>query len=599
MRLPSIGLVVTAALRTARRFPFVLGAAMVAAYAGIGLANHRGNDPEDGRLLVAAMLGFPLLFALTVFAERRVRTEAPRWLLLAAGVAILVAFWVEWPAWSSRIQVLRFLQLGVAFHLLAAFLPYAGFSEPNGFWQYNKTLFLRFLLASLYSVVLCAGLAVALLAVDKLLGVKVSGESYGRLLMVIALVFNTWFFAGGVPEELGALEARTDYPPGLRIFTQYVLVPIVALYLLILTIYLAKVVVTQQWPSGWIGYLVSSVATVGILSWLLVRPLEERAEYAWVKTFTKGFYIVLIPAIVMLWLSIWKRVAQYGITEPRYFLIVLSLWLAGIAVYFTFSRSRSIKLIPASLCVLALLTFAGPTGAYAVSRANQVSRLRSLLERDDLLQNGHLRRTTREVSLADRREISGTLRYLLATHGREVIASWLFDSLTRTLGTRGAAPTQLIGDAEARAIMASLNIDYVGAGAGAEGEYFSYYSPLPPGPISIAGYTYELRLSRAAMRDSVKIANRTFVRVSADSTALHVVRDGAMILSVSLKDAIDTVAAFRQANPGRPIPAAVLRVETRSGDAAALVYFTQLGGIRRLGGSKLTTFEGELFLKLP
>jgi hypothetical protein len=599
VRLPSIGLVVTAALRTARRFPFVLGAAMVAAYAGTALASHRGNDPGDGRLLLAAMLGFPLLFALTVFAERRVRAEVRRWLLLAAGVAILVAFWAAWPAWSSRTQVLRCLQLGVAFHLLAAFLPYAGFSESNGFWQYNKALFLRFLLASLYSVVLYAGLAVALLAVDKLLGVKVSGENYGRLLMVIALVFNTWFFAGGVPEELGALEARTDYPAGLRIFTQYVLVPIVALYLLILTIYLAKVVVTQQWPSGWIGYMVSSVATVGILSWLLVRPLEERAEYAWVKTFTKGFYIVLMPAIVMLWLATWKRVAQYGITEPRYFLVVLSLWLAGIALYFTFSRSRSIKLIPASLCVLALLTFAGPTGAYAVSRANQVSRLRNLFERDDLLQNGHLRRTTREVSVGDRREISGALRYLLTTHGREAIAAWLSDSLSRALGTKGAAPTQLSGNAEARAIMASLDIDYVGAGAGAEGEYFSYYSSLQPGPISIAGYTYSLRLSRAAMRDSVKIADRTFVRVSADSTALHVVRDGATILAISLRDAIDTAAAFRQANPGRPVPVAVLRAETRNGDAAALVYFTQLGGIRRLGGSKLTTFDGELFLKLP
>jgi hypothetical protein len=77
------------------------------------------------------------------------------------------------------------------------------------------------------------------------------------------------------------------------------------------------------------------------------------------------------------------------------------------------------------------------------------------------------------------------------------------------------------------------------------------------------------------------------------------VRDGATILAISLRDAIDTAAAFRQANPGRPVPVAVLRAETRNGDAAALVYFTQLGGIRRLGGSKLTTFDGELFLKLP
>ena len=47
------------------------------------------------------------------------------------------------------------------------------------------------------------------------------------------------------------------------------------------------------------------------------------AEHRWVRTYTRGFYVALLPAIVMLWLAIGKRVAQYGITERRYFLIVL------------------------------------------------------------------------------------------------------------------------------------------------------------------------------------------------------------------------------------------------------------------------------------
>jgi hypothetical protein len=87
--------------------------------------------------------------------------------------------------------------------------------------------------------------------------------------------------------------------------------------------------------------------------------------------------------------------------------------------------------------------------------------------------------------------------------------------------------------------------------------------------------------------------------MSADSTALDVVRDGATFLAISLKDVIDSAAAFRRTSGGQPASAPVLRVATQSGDAAALVYFTQLGGIRRRGGSKLTTFDGELFLKLP
>lgn len=70
----------------------------------------------------------------------------------------------------------------------------------------------------------------------------------------------------------------------------------------------------------WSGWLVSSVAVIGLLSWLLIHPLEEREEYAWVKTYTRGFYIALLRAVVMLWLAIYKRVMEYGITKPRYFL---------------------------------------------------------------------------------------------------------------------------------------------------------------------------------------------------------------------------------------------------------------------------------------
>jgi len=60
MRFPAIGDVVSAALRTARRFPFVLAAAAVATYAAIELEKHPGNDQDYTRLLATATLGFPL-----------------------------------------------------------------------------------------------------------------------------------------------------------------------------------------------------------------------------------------------------------------------------------------------------------------------------------------------------------------------------------------------------------------------------------------------------------------------------------------------------------------------------------------------------------
>ena len=46
-----------------------------------------------------------------------------------------------------------------------------------------------------------------------------------RLWIVIAGVFETWFFLAGVPKNLEELDESDDYPKGLKIFTQYVLLP--------------------------------------------------------------------------------------------------------------------------------------------------------------------------------------------------------------------------------------------------------------------------------------------------------------------------------------------------------------------------------------
>ncbi len=591
MRLPSIGFVVQSARASAGRFPYVLAASLVAAYAAMSLVNSHGESADKVRLLLPAVLGLSLLFALTLLAERRVNAPLARAAVPMLGVLVLVAVWAAWPGWSTPVQALRYAQLAVAFHLLVAFLPYAGYAEANGFWHYNKGLLLRFVTAALYSAVLYAGLALALVAVDKLFGIHIPGETYPRLWIVIAFVFNTWFFVSGVPRGLEQLESWNEYPTELRMFSQYILVPIVAIYLTILTLYLGKVLITRQWPSGWIGYLVSSVASVGTLSWLLVYPLEAQPEYAWVKRFTRGFYLVLLPSIVMLWFAIGKRVAQYGITEPRYFLIVLSVWLAGIAVYYSVSRSRSIKLIPASLAGVALITFAGPWGAYSVSRASQTGRLEGVLVRDAMLANGKLVAPTRDVPFEDRRELSAGFRYLLATHGRPSIARWLTDSQQHLLAKSGK------GEAAAQTLLAALHVGYVFDFEMNRGADFGYYAQTPSEALPIAGYDYALQVSLWKLKDSVRVADSTFVKLGPDSLSVRLVRDGVPLLDIPLAAVAEPAAA----GPGRAGPRPVLRIAAGgpgAGETRGLLFLTQLTGNREPSRIKLTAFEGELFVTL-
>ncbi|WP_420635171.1 DUF4153 domain-containing protein [Candidatus Palauibacter sp.] len=423
MKLPSIQRLAAAAWATAQRFPVVLVCAIVAAVGATRAIEGEGTL-DDLRIVAAASLGLPLLTGLTLFAERRRLGAWQRWALQALGVAALALFYWRWPNWSESATGLRYFQLSATLHLFVAFIAYLGVRESNGFWQFNRTLFFRFGLGVIYTYVLWGGLSVAMLGMDNLFGMDIDEESYPQLLFLLGFVFQTWFVLSGVPRDFERLDRRDDYPAGLRVFAQYVLLPLVAVYLTILTAYLGRVVITTTWPSGWIGYLVSALAAFGIFSLLLVHPRRGQEDHAWIDTYARVFWIVILPAVAMLLLAIGQRIGQYGITEPRYMLLVLAIWLAGTALFYTVSRSREIKGIPLSLAVIGLVTYVGPWSAFDVAERSQVGRLESLLSAHGVLREGRIFPAAIEVPNEDWRQINDVLRYLVEWHGTAGIDAW-------------------------------------------------------------------------------------------------------------------------------------------------------------------------------
>src|SRR5262245_35199647 len=96
-----------------------------------------------GTIAVAASslaLGIPLFLALDLALERSPRFRGPtfRGLAYAAGLAVLtVHFWLTRGDTTTNYPV-RYLQLGLAAHLLVAFAAFVSRDEENGFWQFNR-----------------------------------------------------------------------------------------------------------------------------------------------------------------------------------------------------------------------------------------------------------------------------------------------------------------------------------------------------------------------------------------------------------------------------------------------------------------------------
>ncbi len=428
MKLPSLKTVVTDSVRTFVRFPVVLLVSIVGTIAAVALIG--SDEPGDTGLfnvLLASLLGLPLLIALAGLSEVRGLPRVAALAVQSAAVVVLVAYALTLPRHfpdAPLYHLVRFFLLLAALHFLAAYAPYSGGGSVNGFWHFNKTLFIRMLTAALFSLVLYAGLALALAALDHLFGMEVPGRRYFQLLVAIFGVFNTWFFLSGVPEDLRGLAARTDYPRGLKVFTQNVLLPLVLLYTVILYAYAGKIVVEWSWPKGWVSGLILGFSVAGILSLLLLHPIRDLAENVWIHRLSRWFYVVLGPLVIVLALAGLRRVGEYGFTEQRYILIVITGWLAAITVYFLISKARNIKVIPGSLCVFGLLVTAGPWSAFRVSEKSQVERLGGVLAERKILADGKIQRAPSGVPSEVRRDISSMLQYLYEYHGYASVAAW-------------------------------------------------------------------------------------------------------------------------------------------------------------------------------
>lgn len=577
MRLPSIVKLAEQSRDVLQRFPWTMAAGTMATTAAI-VATTKSADAEWARIAMVAALGLPLTVALTLFAEERGWSRATGAALNLAGIALLILFYLAWAGPDRKYETIRYFQFSAGLHLLVAFLPFAGQGKTGAFWQYNRRLFLGFLRSYVFSQVLFFGLAIALGALDKLFGVDVPGELYGRTALVIGFTVNTAIFLAAVPLGLRELAADAEYPRVLKLFSQYILTPLVFIYLLILIAYLVKIVAGGEWPSGWIGWLVTSVAVAGLLGFLLVHPLRDDPGEGWIRTYSRWLFVGLIPAAVMLLVAFWKRVLPYGLTELRLLGILLGVWLLAIAVYYTVRQRAGIRLIPVSLAILLLVTLYGPLSVTRFSVASQGSRLRELVAGA-----GEGRRNDGETSAA--------LRFLLDHGARPQIMSAFANELPPIDWTR-VPDNRVERDSTAGLILTAAGMRYLPEHSFSRDGHL-YLSVLRETATSLEGYDWMLRVS--ALDSGATLAGADSVRVRFDSPGVARVTVGGDTLAFDLGPLARAVAADSTIVP-HEMPPARMRLQSVSDSRRAMLALEWVNGEWVGDSLRIQGWSGTLFL---
>jgi len=418
MKLPSLNAVLVSAKNTFLRFPIALIFAITATFLMIFMLENQGNNEEKiVKFVFTTVLGISSFISITFLCEKYKFDDTKIIFANIGGLLLLVLYHFTISEKFQIVDGYRFAMLLLGLHLLISFALFVGDANYLGFWQFNKILFIRLVLSGLYSVVIYGGISLAIVAINVLFDAKINGEIFAEIWFVIVGIFNTWFFLAGMPKNLET-EAIV-YPTPLKIFTQFVLLPLVTLYLLILYAYIIKISINQELPDGIISWLVLCFSVSGIFSLLLIYPLQDKEDHAWIRIFSRVFYWALFPLIVLLFVAIFQRLDAYGITENRYYVLILTVWLLAITIFMIINKMKNIKIIPISLFFLAILSVYGPWSAFSVSLKSQISRFEKLLVENKILINGKVVKVKENLDIIKTNEISSIVNYINENHGME------------------------------------------------------------------------------------------------------------------------------------------------------------------------------------
>ncbi len=139
----------------------------------------------------------------------------------------------------------------------------------------------------------------------------------------------------------------------------------------------------------------------------------------------------MAPPVALLAVAVGERVLTYGVTEPRYLLGAIAVWMVVVTAAFLWKRDINLPMVPAVLAVLLVATSFGTWGAADVSLRSQTQRLATILIDAGLLADGRVVASSVEdaVSLEDRREAVSIANYLDRTGRLDALEGWFGDGV--------------------------------------------------------------------------------------------------------------------------------------------------------------------------
>ncbi|MDE6556595.1 MAG: DUF4153 domain-containing protein, partial [Duncaniella sp.] len=180
--------------------------------------------------------------------------------------------------------------------------------------------------------------------------------------------------------------------------TKFFILPLTAIYFLVLYIYLVKIIGEWSLPTDSVSWPVAiQVAAVMILLWGL-KGERRKDPTSWIALRLPRFLILLMfPLLVLASIAIIYRVREYGWTAPRLYVAAFNVWCYGAFLYLLLSGRKRLNKVAFSFAIIFV-------GVSIIPYANLVY-LGSRLERKDSTEKT-VPQVSAEIKLSDKSRVA-------------------------------------------------------------------------------------------------------------------------------------------------------------------------------------------------
>ena len=366
------------------------------------------------KMIILTGLSIPLTAALELIREKYL-SDKNKWIIRALNTVITSAFVISYLYETGGETFFnngeKLLATGIIFFLLFLLVPLIGKKDEEE--KYFQSVVVDKIVTILYSMVLFLGLTAVFLTVDGLSLIKLKEEIYIEIWLFVVFVFAMIFFASKLKKVNESLE-EYEIHKIFRLLIYFIVIPLITMYTGILYIYFGKMLITRSWPQGLVSHLILWYTIFSLFIMIMVTPMREKDLAA--KTFKNYFPFVSVPLLILSIVSISKRISQYGVTELRYFIVLLGIWLIFCMVSSIFKARLSVILI--SLIVVVYISVFSPINNRRITIMSQNKRLERILIKHGLLKDGKLVKNS-GLNENQKYEVTDVLNYILGIRDKK------------------------------------------------------------------------------------------------------------------------------------------------------------------------------------